>query len=125
MSRWLVTLWSGARSRRTSAANSCALGATAGSLPAVGAADSACVPANCRRHARRLSVVMPKPWATRLAGTPLCHWATAACLNASSYGRWLTPVLFLPSSLLRVFFCLHPEPLSTLSGQSQPAGLVA
>ena len=33
MSRWLVTLWSWARSRRTSAANSCALGAPAGSLP--------------------------------------------------------------------------------------------
>ena len=32
MSRWLVTLWSCARSRRTSAANSWLVGATAGSL---------------------------------------------------------------------------------------------
>ena len=84
MSRWLVTLWSWARSRRTSARNSSALWRMAGAgtlaVPAAGAA----VPSWRRRHARRLSVVMPRPAATRLAGTPLIHWATAARLNASS-----------------------------------------
>ncbi len=42
MSRWLVTLWSWARSRRTSAATSCALGAMVGSLPAA-AVDRLCL----------------------------------------------------------------------------------
>ncbi len=84
MSRWLVTLWSWARSRRTSACNSWLVGATAGSLPSTGVANVALVPPSCRRHVRRLSVVMPRPSATCLAGTPLAHCATAALLNASS-----------------------------------------
>ena len=85
MSRWLVTLWSRARSRRTSTWSSWALGATAGSLPPVATvAGAASAPANCRRRVCGLSVVMPSPSATRLAGTPLCRCATAARLNASS-----------------------------------------
>ena len=71
MSRWLVTLWSWARSRRTSACSSWAVGARAGSLPSAAVDGMACAPPAGRHHARRLSVVRPSPSATRLAGTTL------------------------------------------------------
>ena len=84
MSRWLVTLWSWARNRRTCACNSWAVGAMAGSLPSTAVFSAGAIPLSCRRHVRRLSVVIPSPSATRRAGTPLCHCVTAARLNASS-----------------------------------------
>ena len=76
MSRWLVTLWSWARSRRTSACSSWALGATVGSLPAAAVAGMASLPQSFRRHVRRLSVVIPQPVGHPLGGhaaLPLRH----------------------------------------------------
>ena len=76
MSRWLVTLWSWARSRRTSPCNSWLVGAIAGSLPSAAGDAAASVAPNCRRHARRLSVVMPSPLghpSGRHAAGPLRH----------------------------------------------------
>ena len=120
MSRWLVTLWSCARSRRTSAANSWALGATAGSLPSS---------AGGWRGVRPGELSPPRAQAlggdAQALGDPPCRHAALPLRDRCPLERLVVgpvrcaPVFVLSASLLMVLICLHPEPLSTLSGQSQ------